>query len=90
MVERDANAKGLDDESNPNDDCLFKLIPLGGSPISVKKPVQGNLTVKAQEKPLKSTMRQSVEQRRVYALWMITGFLKDRQIRIDDDIVACF
>lgn len=32
-------------------------------------------------------MRQSVVQRRVNTLWMITGFLKERQIRIDNDII---
>lgn len=32
-------------------------------------------------------MRQSVVQRRVNALWMIMGFLKDRQIRIENDII---
>lgn len=31
-------------------------------------------------------MRQSVVQRRVIALWTITGFLKERQIRIENDI----
>lgn len=32
-------------------------------------------------------MRQSVVQRRVDALWMIMGFLKERQIRIENDII---
>lgn len=32
-------------------------------------------------------MRQSVVQRRVNALWMIMGFLKERQIRIENDII---
>lgn len=32
-------------------------------------------------------MRQSVVQRRVGALWMIMGFLKERQIRIENDII---
>lgn len=36
---------------------------------------------------MKTTMRQSVVQRRVGALWMIMGFLKERQIRIENDII---